>query len=304
MVVDAEQPQVAPGSLEQRCCRCGYRSGISSFFRRERARFPGRWKSFCRGCAPYRPSPTEVLSNFSGVLILLGAAAIAFKEASALGAFLVVLGMMFPGSFVGMVVHEAGHAGIARALGMRVPKVVIGAGPLLSMFRVLDTRIELRRFAGVAGITQFYDPSACPAKWRHALVLLGGAAGNVTLAGLGAVGAASWPVEPFVVLAAIAVIGTQLWLAAWNLTPRDVRIGRVVMPSDGRLLIRLFKEPNYGGNGGVALRAVEEGKALLAAAVARRRGVTSIRRAAVFRSRVLCCSLSSTSWQGPGGTMP
>ena len=47
-----------------------------------------------------------------------------------------------------LVIHEYGHAWVMRRLGMRVDKVVIGAGPLL--FATAQEEIRLLPFIGMA----------------------------------------------------------------------------------------------------------------------------------------------------------
>jgi hypothetical protein len=236
-----------------RCARCGYGSGHGEFFRLEPDGLFARSRTFCAACQPYRASWREHASLWAPpLLIAQGIGFIALGEDIAeVGLGLLLLGLMSLCHLVTMVVHELGHAGIARALGMRVLRISIGSGPVLASRRILGTAIVLRRFPFLEGHTLCYDPTPAPAKWHWALMLLGGVGANLAVLALGlscwavlAPGLDILDLDLGFAIVAQAFLGSQL-LAAANLVPRSARISLGRWPSDGLQLLSLLAAKHY-----------------------------------------------------------
>lgn len=239
--------------MEQACTGCGYRSANRSFFRREKAGIFGRKRAFCHGCAPYQPTRWERASVHSLWMFMAGALLVAGGVRGLLqgiGYLWVVFGAM--GLFWGAttIVHELGHVAAARAAGMTVVRVTVGSGPLLVARQWRDIRFELRRFTLMGGLTAVYDPIEPPEKWRHVVMLLGGAGANLLLLLLGA-GALALLISryalsnPFVVAVAFGALLSQVFAIVANLLPRRPRPDRPGRTTDGRHIVDLFRAKDF-----------------------------------------------------------
>jgi hypothetical protein len=256
--------------MEQVCAGCGYRSANRSFVRREKSGVFGRRKAFCQGCAPYPPTRLENLSTHSvwlfGIGVLLLASGLDGPPFAA-GYFGVFLGGLGVAGIVTIVVHELGHVGVARLLGMKVVRIVIGSGPLLVDRQWHDIRLELRRFMLTGGMVFAYHQIESPGKWRQLVFLLGGAAANflLLLVGTGVLvlligrfGLSS----PFVVTLAFCLLVSQIINIIGNLFPWNLRRGRPGRVRDGRQIVNLLRAKDFRRQAQEA-RLVWHGMALL-----------------------------------------
>ncbi|MGI6192776.1 MAG: M50 family metallopeptidase, partial [Christensenellales bacterium] len=102
---------------------------------------------------------------------------------SILGA-IVVLGVL-------IVIHELGHYGVARALGVRVDEFAVGFGPRILSREKKGIVYSLRAFP-LGGFCRFHgedqdkreDPTSfnCQKPWKRFLVILAGSAMNIAFA--------------------------------------------------------------------------------------------------------------------------
>ncbi|WP_194713030.1 M50 family metallopeptidase [Noviherbaspirillum soli] len=120
-----------------------------------------------------------------------------------------------------LVIHEYGHAWVMRRLGMRVDKVVIGAGPLL--FATAQEEIRLLPFIGMA----ISDDYAKASVRDRAIAAAAGPASSLLLGLLLLL--ANWIVPSWATL--IAAKGSFL-LAAINMIP--------LPPFDGFTVVEAF----------------------------------------------------------------
>jgi len=135
-----------------------------------------------------------------------------------------------------LVLHEAGHALAARALGWRVERVVIGFGARWRVLRIAGVSVELRRLP-VEGFVETVPVDGIARPLPHALIYFAGPGIELLLAG--ALLAAFGP-ERFL------SVGSQIGLLAWqslalaaalggvlNLVPHSTLDGDREIPNDG-----------------------------------------------------------------------
>ncbi len=72
-----------------------------------------------------------------------------------------------------MVLHEAGHALMAKAVGWHVGRVSLGIGPLVSRSRWGPTLVDLRMYP-VEGFVQNVPTTVSGAPWKSALIFIAG----------------------------------------------------------------------------------------------------------------------------------
>ena len=143
-----------------------------------------------------------------------------------------------------IVVHEAGHAAMARLVGFRVVRVVSGLGPRLLGTTVGATEVELRLFpAGGLTVVSLRDPDDAgrAVRLRHFLVA---AAGPAATLGIALAGSAlvpdSWQISWVTPEGALATLSIASVVAVWNwwaLITNLVPIGT----NDGAILVWLLR---------------------------------------------------------------
>ena len=94
-----------------------------------------------------------------------------------------------------LVVHECGHALVAKLVGWRVTQMVLGMGPELVRFRVGETQVVVRALLAEGYVTPA-PKRAGSARLANALVYLGGPGAELLVA---AVIALAWGWDPFFV---------------------------------------------------------------------------------------------------------
>jgi hypothetical protein len=134
------------GGAEIECWRCGYRSSNSAFFRRKKVGILRRQKRSCHGCAPYAATRREAASYDVSWVAVIGALILMLgpkgPDATAIGYGLVAGGTISLAHIVTLVVHELGHAAVARLVGMTVSNITLGTGPLLASYRGKKTEFQ------------------------------------------------------------------------------------------------------------------------------------------------------------------
>jgi hypothetical protein len=211
----------------------------------------GRQADFCLGCEPYVPTKREILGVYgptffvvSGVLLLpIGGVP------AGVGYVLLFFGVLGAGNILTVVIHEAGHASVARLVGLRVLTITIGSGPLMASRKLGALKLEARRFLTGGGATNIYDPSAKPAKWRMVLALLGGASANLAFVALGIYPFTLLPggyhLDPTFVVVSYALLASQLLAAIMSLIPKRAALGQRQLVSDGKLVIGIIASKDY-----------------------------------------------------------
>ena len=138
----------------------------------------------CFGCAPYRPSLAErkgAAYRVANVIVwgLLIAWASGDRGSPIAGAvFWLTFVLAAP---LNTILHEAGHALMARSVGFDVLSIKIGCGPELLARRIGPIRFGLCRYTPLGGLTRFIKPEAA-SRWRQGLVFAGGALANLLVA--------------------------------------------------------------------------------------------------------------------------
>lgn len=143
-----------------------------------------------------------------------------------------------------VVAHEAAHALTAVAVGMGVPRIRLGEGPLLLKLRLFGTTIEVRGFH--SGAT-FLEPEGV--RWLRVRLVLVTAAGPLVNLGLAA--AALMLVAPrtgLPELFRIDAVAAGALLGLLNLTPFRGASARGFVHSDGWSLLALLRSPRSAGD--------------------------------------------------------
>lgn len=151
--------------------------------------------------------------------------------------------LIYPLLVMGSIaVHEAGHAVVARAVGLHVLRVELGIGRRVVRWRRGELRLQLNRFP-ILGLTYLGAGSRPLQRWRPWLAILGGPVTTLAIlaAALGAgrlrVQDVLWPSGPVAGGIAIAhlLAFQNLWMLARNLVPLNLLGHR----TDGRQLLTI-----------------------------------------------------------------
>lgn len=220
----------------RRCASCG--SPVPDRRDLHKVRRRGRTARVCPTCAR-RGTESQAVHR---TLVLVAGAGLLVAVLAALDPlrswtyFALIPLMVLAALALHVVLHEAAHALIARAVGMAVPQVRLGNGPLLLRLRVRGTTIELRGFH--SGVT-FLEPEGV--RWLQSRLALVTAAGPVANLSLAAV--AFWVIAPL--SGGAELFRTHLYLAgaflgALNLAPFRFTSAGGLVHSDGWSLLTLL----------------------------------------------------------------
>lgn len=72
-----------------------------------------------------------------------------------------------------LFIHEFGHAVMAKILGWRVKKIVLGVGKIMMMSRLFNAPVEIRSIP-LEGFVQIAPKTTTLARYKHALIYLAG----------------------------------------------------------------------------------------------------------------------------------
>lgn len=150
------------------------------------------------------------------------------------------MAVLFFFAFYGLltVVHEAGHALVAAAVGWKVSQVQLGFGPKLGHPTIGGVPIEIRAFP-IVGLVQVAPDRLEGARWKNALIYAAGPGVELLLA-VAVASAVGWqtmlaPSESWGVVAAQSLCVAAALGAGFNLLPLTLPSGQV---TDGMGILR------------------------------------------------------------------
>ena len=186
---------------------------------------------------------------FCAVLIYGGTAVAMGNPDNNTGYMLLFIAVLIPSLFFMITIHELGHVLASRLVRASIYNITIGSGSAISKFRIFDIDIELRSVFFLGGSVLPYFVNTSPRKWKVAIILLGGVAGNslcatALLIVISTLAKWSNP-NPFLLTILSAMATTQLF-GLLNLWPFNARRGGGQIASDGLQLLRLLTFKTYG----------------------------------------------------------
>jgi hypothetical protein len=141
-------------------------------------------------------------------------------------------------SYSALIVHEAGHALVGRAVGFEVTSFGAGTARPWFVMAPWGVRFYLAVVRPLNGLTFVFMPQLNPSRTHLALFAAGGILANTLVAVLGFV---LWSCLPW---------GSNIWgliavlnglMGSPNLIPFPFRIGKTVLRSDGALIIQALR---------------------------------------------------------------
>jgi hypothetical protein len=145
-----------------------------------------------------------------------------------------------------LVLHEAGHAVVAAALGWHVGRVVIGMGRTITWFHIGSTLIEIRLLP-LEGFVQPVPRNLDAPRLKSALIYLAGPGAELLLLGLlaGVLGTEILltPSTNIGLIAVQSLCVAILVSAFFNLVPHYVNTQYGMAANDGLGIIRSFLLP-------------------------------------------------------------
>lgn len=203
-------------------------------------------RPFCRDCAGRRALGGQRLGVVFAGVVVLGGLAVAALLPLGHDALLARAGLLVIGAyFASTALHEVGHAVAARACGLAVLRLSLGAGQPLWRGTVAGIDVEVCSYP-----TSGFVEHAPGTRGQSLLVALAGPGTNLALlAAAWALGiGATWPgdvgLEGFGL--AHALVGTNLLIAFYNLVPLEVLQGepgeeQAVVRNDGLAALRALR---------------------------------------------------------------
>src|SRR5579871_5188555 len=169
------------------CNRCGAETDNAGDFHSLRRSFRRQKIYYCPFCWTKRQQLINLLtpllwlslSFFGVILVLWGPEQV---EAKVLGWVILNLALAYLFFLLHLLPHELGHALVARLVGWRVFKIVLGQGKTLGHFRCLGFRFEINAIPTV-GITYATSAHARFYRFKRFLFVLAGPLTNVLLVG-------------------------------------------------------------------------------------------------------------------------
>lgn len=185
-----------------------------------------------------RPPPSRGDKGFLFVFVLIVGGLFAveiFREISPAR-----MAVLFFFAFYGLltVLHEAGHAVVAAAVGWRVSRVQLGFGPKLGHPTIGGVPVEIRAFP-IVGLVQVAPDRVEGARWKNALIYAAGPGVELLLAAVVA-SAVGWDVitassEQWGVVIAQSLCLAAILGAGFNLLPLTLGSGQI---TDGMGILR------------------------------------------------------------------
>lgn len=224
-------------SVSQLCESCG--AGVPDRHDLHRVRQAGRTRRVCPTCA----ARIARAGRGRRTLIYFVAAVLPLALLAAVDPVLrktdvaLILVLLAGAIALHVAAHEAAHALVALAVGMGVPQVQLGEGPVLLRLRLGRTTVELRGFH--SGATHIEPSGAGLLRVRLALVTAAGPLANLALAA-----AAYWLFDPSSRAGesfAWNVSAVGVFVGLVNLAPMKLRSGQGIVQSDGWALLALLR---------------------------------------------------------------
>ena len=218
------------------CHKCGYHSDITQHY------CPGPEGSLCLACAEREPvNAFQSWAVYSLVMLLTGLGLVGMLG---YGWGLVNLSLLLLLPIFLVTLHELGHVLAAKLLGIEVPAVIVGRGPLLMTSRIFGTAWSWHKHLthGLALLLPTGDY-----RFRYFLAVLGGPAMNLALA-----------LAPFLLSSRslfpedgwfTAIELPEVWvlanvgMAVTCLVPQQTSVG----PSDGRQMLDILRGKWFSG---------------------------------------------------------
>ncbi|HEU6449489.1 MAG TPA: site-2 protease family protein [Verrucomicrobiae bacterium] len=224
-----------------KCDRCGNESDFEAAFIKERKSFHTSKRTLCIKCWSRQKRRFEGTYQ---VAVLIGGGVggllLWLNPYSGLGEFLVFLFLVNLFLILSIIPHELGHAIVARMVGWRVFRIIIGIGKAVEKFRLFGFDFEIHVLP-VGGITRIAPVDVNWLRTKRFFVVLAGPAVNVFIA------AVIWFFQPDEWLfdrlplwlhALHLFLIANIVLAVFNLLPYKNKIYGV--GSDGKQILKCF----------------------------------------------------------------
>lgn len=253
-----------------RCSNCGFKAEDAAFFRYEKGGLFDHPQKVCEACQPYKPSDWEARLSIRMMLAPLFLLLTLVSDHDHVLFVLIAAAMSWPTRGLRTLIHEAGHAFAARAVGHDIIRAEVGRGPMRKILRLGDLTFTIRRYAWLGGRVRHFDPRNRGNRAVAILITAAGPLANILTAGVSiaagaliARAASGWEVrtlmdfamfsaghppawlDPAMTAAHIlsaACVGFgvfNLFMGLFNLIPQRTGDDETV-PSDGQRLLNLL----------------------------------------------------------------
>ena len=178
----APRPESVP--VKVRCHRCGIESTQPELFCDEPRSFSTRVNKICPQCWAKRDGAgSRNRLWWIGILVTLGAVCAALWPENSVGWVMLNIAWLDIAIALALVPHEFAHATVAKAVGYRVFRIILGSGKVWWRGTIFGFPVEARvfPFIGFAMATP-RDPRGV--RWRHFAFILAGPMANVALLSL------------------------------------------------------------------------------------------------------------------------
>ncbi len=229
--------------MSSKCDHCGAESSLEDCFFKVPKSFSRKKRTLCPVCNQQQQHVFHkrlFLFNL-GIGLLSFATTLGWPEIE-LGQVMFNLFLFQLFAALSILPHELGHAWMARLLGMKVFRILLGSGPILRTFRLFGFECELRSLP-TGGLVIAGHPDIPGMRLKEFAFITAGLLANAFLI------AAIWPLLDVPLLWSVQQL-KESWqptlvffyanvvVLASNLWPRNIGTDLGALPSDGR---RLFK---------------------------------------------------------------
>ncbi len=225
--------------MPETCERCGATTDIEGAFIKAGKSF---WPkpSICPECLSKKTIASWKRTLWISVgIALLGIIAAINNPNDSVGGFYINLSISVPLFTLLIIPHELGHALAAKLLGIRVFKIIIGAGQTISTFKFLGLSWELKKFP-LGGLTLALGKSINFYRLKHFLFVIAGPFVNLFFL-LVALVFLREPIsnDIMVVNFYLGFFLANFFALAISLFPYNVATAYGRMPNDGLLLLTI-----------------------------------------------------------------
>lgn len=256
-------PPQSPDTLPSRCSVCGIESALPGVFIRRRRSFRTTTRDFCPVCWAKKQHSSFGWRIANWLATLIGGVALAwFVPQIGLGWLLINVACFDLFNVLTIVPHELGHAFVARMLGLRVFKIIVGTGRPWFRTRLFGIATEFKMLL-LGGLAFAAHRRVAGYRWRQFLFVMGGPAVNLGLIGVALFAKPAGTVWDFAALRE-GFVPLQVFFYAnmvvllVNLWPRMIQTDVGPLASDGKLLFRaVFSRSGDAANSHAMLFAME-----------------------------------------------